>query len=312
MIIVQLAGGLGNQMFQYALYLQLKNLGKEVRIDDVAGFAGDNKRTPALAVFGIEYDRPTKRELEQMLDSSMLPWQRVRRKLFGRNRKSYFEENKLYHPEVLTWDDIYLEGYWQTEKYFASIADQVKNVYDMDVLWQYVRRRERRAPGSVPQDEYGNGGKKKSLDDWLSYISSVESVGIHVRRGDYLMPEHRDLYGGICTEAYYREAMRVVKDEHPGCVFFLFTNDKEWAYTLADAEDGQNAVEIVDPAEEDDYAELVLMSRCKHNILANSSFGWWASYLNRNDDKIVIAPDRWLNGWDCRDIYREDMRRISV
>lgn len=312
MIIVQLAGGLGNQMFQYALYLQLKNLGKEVRIDDVAGFAGDNKRTPALAVFGIEYDRPTKRELEQMLDSSMLPWQRVRRKLFGRNRKSYFEENKLYHPEVLTWDDIYLEGYWQTEKYFASIADQVKNVYDLDVLWQYVRRQERRAPGSVLQDECGNGGKRKSLDDWLSYISTVESVGIHVRRGDYLMPEHRDLYGGICTEAYYREAMRVVKDEHPGCVFFLFTNDKEWAYTLADAEDGQNAVEIVDPAEEDDYAELVLMSRCKHNILANSSFSWWASYLNRNDDKIVIAPDRWLNGWDCRDIYREDMRRISV
>lgn len=312
MIIVQLAGGLGNQMFQYALYLQLKNLGKEVRIDDVAGFAGDNKRTPALAVFGIEYDRPTKRELEQMLDSSMLPWQRVRRKLFGRNRKSYFEENKLYHPEVLTWDDIYLEGYWQTEKYFASIADQVKNVYDLDVLWQYVRRQERRAPGSVLQDECGNGGKRKSLDDWLSYISTVESVGIHVRRGDYLMPEHRDLYGGICTEAYYREAMRVVKDEHPGCVFFLFTNDKEWAYTLADARDGQNAVEIVDPAEEHDYAELVLMSRCKHNILANSSFGWWASYLNRNDDKIVIAPDRWLNGWDCRDIYREDMRRISV
>ena len=312
MIIIQLAGGLGNQMFQYALYLQLKNLGKEVRIDDAAGFIGDDKRAPALAVFGIEYDRPTKRELEQMLDSSMLPWQRVRRKLFGRNRKSYFEEDKLYHPEILTWDDIYLEGYWQTEKYFAPIADQVKSAYDTDVLWQYIRRRPECASGSASWDERRAGGHKKSLDEWLSYISSVESVGIHVRRGDYLMPKYRDLYRGICTEAYYREAMRVVKAEHPGCVFFLFTNDKEWAYTLTDAGDGQNAVEIVDPAEHQDYAELVLMSRCKHNILANSSFGWWASYLNRNDDKIVIAPDRWLNGWDCRDIYREDMRRIGV
>lgn len=118
MIILQLAGGLGNQMFQYALYLQLKSLGREVRIDDVSGFLEDRQRDPALAPFGIDYERPSRREQRRLLDDSPLPWDRVRRKLFGRKKKSYFEEGKLFVPQVLTWDEIYLEGYWQTEKYF--------------------------------------------------------------------------------------------------------------------------------------------------------------------------------------------------
>ena len=99
MVIIQLAGGLGNQMFQYALYLQLKELGREVKIDDVSGFAEDPQRLPALAPFGITYERPSEEELIKMLDSSMQPWSRVRRKLFGRLKKSYFEGSKL--PEVL-------------------------------------------------------------------------------------------------------------------------------------------------------------------------------------------------------------------
>ena len=115
MVIIQLAGGLGNQMFQYALYLQLKDLGREVKIDDVSGFAEDPQRMPALAPFGVSYDRPSGEEMIRMLDSSMLFWHRVRRKLFGRHKKSYFEQGKLFIPDVLTWDDIYLEGYWQTE-----------------------------------------------------------------------------------------------------------------------------------------------------------------------------------------------------
>ena len=118
--------------------------------------------------------------------------------------------------------------------------------------------------------------------------------------------------------------MERMKREHPDCRFYLFTNDKQWVREQIAAKaktEGKNAdtelvdihndVEVVDLEEQSDYAEFVLMSKCKHNILANSSFSWWASYLNRNGNKTVLAPDRWLNGWDCRDIYREDMKGIG-
>ena len=306
MIIIQLAGGLGNQMFQYALYLQLKSLGKDVKIDDVAGFVQDAKRAPALKPFGIDYERPTKKELIQMLDSSPFIWHKVRRKLFGRNKKAYFEEDKHYHSEIMTWDDIYLEGYWQTEKYFASVADEVRRVFDTDKLLQYVSQ----------------GNQADGVNKLLEQITSTESVGVHIRRGDYLLPENQKLFGGICTENYYMNAMEQIKRERPNCRFYLFTNDKEWirqqldAQTEADTKDTDKVsvdnIEVADLGEQNDYAEFMLMSKCKHNILANSSFSWWASYLNRNADKTVLVPDRWLNGWDCEDFYRVDMRKVEA
>ena len=303
MIIIQLGGGLGNQMFQYALYLQLKSLGKEVKIDDVTKFVQNKKRTPMLTSFGITYERVSKKELKQMLDSSLLPWNKVRRKLFGRKKKSYFEENKRYHPEIMTWDDIYLEGYWQTEKYFSAVSDEVRQVYDTDKLLQYIRRNSR-----------------MSAEDWLTRINAAESVSVHMRRGDYLLPENQALFGGICTEAYYKEAMKLIKRNHPNCRFYVFTNDKKWVReqiantTDINKEDVEliSDIEIVDLEQQNDYAEFALMSKCKHQILANSSFSWWASYLNRNPDKIVLAPDRWLNGWDCEDFYRSDMQRVAA
>lgn len=363
MIIIQLAGGLGNQMFQYALYLQLKNLGRIVKIDDESGFVQDEQRVPALAAFGVSYERPSRKELEEMLDSSPLLYHKIHRKLCGRKKKSYFEADKSYNPEILQWDDIYLEGYWQTEKYFRAVSEQVRTVFDTDRLLHYIRMKvycsfvDDSAKKESAQEESArkesvwkeSAGKRieadedesslsggRTLQEWLERIDSTESVSVHIRRGDYLLPENQALFGGICTEAYYRAAMEKMMKEHPGCVFYLFTNDRQWARqwmrSRTSAEQGgdmvnmpgsdacmeEAGIEIVDMTDiEDggpgrDYAEFVLMSRCRHNILANSSFSWWASYLNRNPHKTVFAPDRWLNGWDCTDIYREDMIRIAM
>lgn len=319
MVIIQLAGGLGNQMFQYALYLQLKSLGRTVKIDDVSGFAQDRQRTPALGAFGALYERASRKELEEMLDCSPLLCHKIRRKLCGRKKKAYFEADKIFKPEILEWDDIYLEGYWQTEKYFRTAEDQVRAALDPDRLLLH----------------YAGG---RSLEEWLSRIESTESVSVHIRRGDYLLPENQELFGGICTETYYRAAVERMRREHPGCVFYLFTNDKEWAgkwlkeWTASGGSaderpedrakrqpDGAKVrMKIVDTADMPDdgmdraYAEFVLMSKCRHNILANSSFSWWASYLNKNPHKTVLAPDRWLNGWDCSDFYRADMQKIAA
>ena len=304
MVIIQLAGGLGNQLFQYALYLQLKSLGRIVKIDDAAGFVQDAQRDPALKYFGIEYERATAEELRQMLDSSMLPWARVRRKLFGRKKKSYFEADKRFHPEIMEWDDIYLEGYWQTEKYFAGVTQEVRAAYDTDRLLQFS--------DAAMMDS----GEQCTAAKWLTQINDTESVSVHIRRGDYLLPENQELFGGICTEAYYLRAIEQMKREHPECIFYIFTNDKQWIREqIAEAEtaDRIKIVEIPETAgtaEQRDYVEFALMSKCRHHILANSSYSWWASYLCRNPHKTVLAPDRWLNGWDCTDIYREDMQRI--
>lgn len=314
MIIVQLAGGLGNQMFQYALSLQLKSLGRAVKIDDVSGFVEDAQREPALAPFGVTCERPTKRELQKMLDSSMLPWHRVRRKLFGRHKKSYFEESKFFIPEVFSWDDIYLEGYWQSEQYFQGAADQVREAYDTDRLIRWLRQEGVwSGKGDADGGRSTGGGNHdgiKSAAQYLEEINSGCSVSIHVRRGDYLTQENQALFGGICTDAYYMEGIRRMRERYPGCRFYLFCNDREWESGGRWKAEDMERVVLQGNQRDVDYAEFVLMSRCKHHILANSSFSWWASYLNPNPEKTVLAPGRWLNGADCRDCYRGDMIKI--
>lgn len=322
MIIIQLAGGLGNQMFQYALYLQLKKLGKDVKIDDFSGFEHDMQRSPALAPFGITYETATAGEVECMLDASPRVWDKIRRKLCGRNKKSYFEADKRYKPEILSWDDIYLEGYWQTEEYFGGAVEEVRRAYDIEKLLKYVRGQDggekycmETHADRMWQKEEQEPEQAALFEQYLTRITSEESVSVHIRGGDYLLPENQKLFGGICTEDYYRKAMERMKKEHPQCRFYLFTNDKEQAARQidqgGDAAYGERA-EVIDLGGQSDYQEFILMSKCRHHILANSSFSWWASYLNDNPDKTVYAPKRWLNGWDCTDFYREDMHKIAV
>lgn len=254
-----------------------------------------------------------------------MPWSRVRRKLFGRLKKSYFEGSKLFIPEVLTWDDIYLEGYWQTEKYFQPVEKQVRDAYDTDRLSAYLERAglwsvgESGDAGKAGKEKKGcsgNGGERKSAGQYLQEINNGCSVSLHVRRGDYLTPENQNLYGGICTDAYYIEGIRQMRERYPGCRFFLFTNDREWGRRQfgqdRDKEDADITWVDLQGAGDNDYMEFLLMSRCKHHILANSSFSWWASYLNKNPGKTVLAPQRWLNGADNSDFYRADMQKIIV
>ncbi len=107
-----------------------------------------------------------------------------------------------------------------------------------------------------------------------------------------------------------------MRERYPGCRFFLFTNDREWGRRQfgqdRDKEDADITWVDLQGAGDNDYMEFLLMSRCKHHILANSSFSWWASYLNKNPGKTVLAPQRWLNGADNSDFYRADMQKIIV
>ena len=296
MIIIQMMGGLGNQMFQYALYSQLKSMGKEVKMDDRAGFISDMHRDPELDVFDIDYARATPKEIMKMRDSSPFITAKVRRKLFGRKNNSYFEESRVFQPKIFKWDNIYLEGYWQSEKYFKDVGNQLRKEFSIERIKNHPDPRCRFSMQS---------------ERFLWKIEQTQSVSIHVRRGDYLLPQNQELFGDICTDYYYEQAIKTITKRYPNCIFYIFTNDIDWTYIwIRKRIKGKNKIIFVEAPKYKDYEALILMSKCKHNIIANSSFSWWASYLNSNPDKMVIAPEKWWNGWDCKDIYRADMIKI--
>lgn len=287
MVIVQLSGGLGNQMFEYALYLRLKAEGKTVKIDDTTCYGQEGNRPRQLGqVFGISYDRASEKEIIRMTDSSMKPLIRLRRKIFGRKSLAYREKDTNFDPKAVNSDPIFLEGCFQSEKYFAPVKEQVREAYRFQ------------------KDKLGLG--EKTLK-YLEEIESSASVSIHVRRGDYLDSGHGGIYTGICTLEYYQKAMEEIKKRVPDARFFVFTNDYPWAKEHFEQED---CCVVEGSSEDTGYQDMYLMSRCRHNIIANSSFSWWGAWLNDNPEKCVIAPKRWLNGQECRDIYTEDMIRL--
>lgn len=138
-------------------------------------------------------------------------------------------------------------------------------------------------------------------------ISDSPAVSVHVRRGDYLDASHGGMYTGICTEGYYQKAMERIRKSVPDAVFYVFSNDTDWAKAHFA---GKDCVVAEGGTEDTGYQDMYLMSLCQHHIIANSSFSWWGAWLGRNPEKKVIAPDRWLNGTECRDIYTENMIRI--
>lgn len=135
---------------------------------------------------------------------------------------------------------------------------------------------------------------------------------MHFRRGDYVSGSA--IYGGNCTDAYYRKAVEEIRKIHPDATFFLFSNDapyvKEWVQRFYP---GDPAFFVIEGSgEEKGYLDLLLMSSCRHQIVANSSFSWWGAYLDAFPEKMVFAPARWFNNQDCQDIYTENMIRIDA
>lgn len=275
LVVIQLSGGLGNQMFQYALYLQLKKLGKNVKIDDITEYDRDGVRPIHLPIFGISYPTPSKEEMIRLTDSRMDLFSRIRRKLTGRKTAEYHEKSMRFDPEVLKKDRAYLTGVWQTAKYFAGAETEVREAFTFRKL-----------------ELSDNMRKYKEL------IENTNSIAVHIRRGDYLqVPE---VYCGICTEEYYEDALRKFEELEPDCHFFVFSNDPEWVKTRFT----QGNMTIVEGNDENaGYVDMYLMSCCRHFIIANSSFSWWAAWLGKYQGKKVIAPKQWFHGMDCEDIY---------
>ena len=282
LVVIQLSGGMGNQMFQYALYLQLKALGKNVKIDDKTEYVGrSNARPIRLSVFDAKYAVPSETEMLCLTDSYLDIVSKIRRKLTGRKTAEYLEKSPVFDQTVLEKDRVYLAGCWQSEKYFAGVKEEVRKAFT-----------------------FKNITLSEKMKEYEEQMRKTNSVSLHIRRGDYL--EVDEVYGGICTEEYYDNAMKQMEEWHPDCHFFVFTNDVPWVKEHYKSEN----LTIVEGNDEDaGYIDMYLMTKCKHYILANSSFSWWGCYLGSFPEKKVIAPDKWFNGRDCRDIYTEEMKQ---
>lgn len=282
MLIVQLMGGIGNQLFQYALYYKLKLLGRNVKIDDITWYRA-HKEFYTIEELGLKYEVASEYEIHRLLDSSMSIPSRMRRKLFGRHVNIYGESKYRFDEAILHLREGYLSGYWQSEMYFKDISSILHKNIILD----------------------------KSLDSanqqMADMIHQSESVSIHVRRGDYMNFENQRIYGNICTLEYYKSAMDTMREKKRDITFFVFSNDNAWAHSHFPQEN----VKIVEINHgKDDYLDMYLMSQCKHNIIANSSFSWWGAWLNQNEDKIVIAPYKWNNTREMADIYCERWIKI--
>lgn len=274
MVIVTMMGGLGNQMFQYAAgrHLSLR-LNTRLAFDlrallDRTPRENFTFREYELDVFGIPATEAPAAALGRFTPSYRPPaWRRLLHRLGGppATYRKVVERGIAFDPAVLEQrGNLLLSGYWQSEKYFAGAAATVRDDF-----------RFRAAPG----DE--NAALARA-------IGSVEAVSIHVRRGDYLT----NAFHGLCSLAYYREAVALVAGRVSNPCFFVFSDDPQWVQQHLAL---PYPVTYVTHNQQRSHLDLQLMSLCRHHIIANSSFSWWGAWLGNHPGKVVVAPRRWFS-----------------
>jgi hypothetical protein len=272
MIIVELLGGLGNQMFQYAFgrYLALKNKTK-LKLDTTAfGKSGyGTARLYELGVFNINAELATATEIKETRNEPPGRWLKKTKRWLKKNgwlpKKNFLREIDYQPEELLTLgDNAYLEGFFQNEKYFQPIADIIRDDFTL-----------------TPELTNFNPGLAEK-------IKNSNSISLHVRRGDYANDPGTQKFHGLLTLEYYRAAIKIIERGIKNPSYFVFSDDSEWCQT--NLKMPAETIFISGKA----YEDLILMSYCQHNIIANSSFSWWAAWLNNNKQKMIIAPKQWL------------------
>ena len=293
MIIVKIIGGLGNQMFQYAAGRRLSLLHQVPLKLDIGAFEHYELHRYSLSPFRIQEELATPGDVAQVRGTSKRGLDRIvfrlsqklkpyyKRSIFAESTLSPFDSNIIKTPE-----HVYLDGYWQSEKYFVDIEDVIRREFAV----KYEQDRQSR--------------------EIAEQIANTQSVSIHVRRDDYVSnPKTRRVHG-VCNQDYYKQCVSLIAKRITNPHFFVFSDDPGWVTDNLRLDYPTTFVTHNDATK--NYEDLRLMSMCKHNIIANSSFSWWAAWLNANPDKIVLAPRRWFNdsSLDTRDLLPEDWIKV--
>jgi len=283
MLIVQIAGGLGNQMQQYAVYCKLRDLGKDVKLD-LSWFDKSTQkimlapRDFELSLFkNVDFEECSDSERDYFLKRNI--FQKAAGKglkklgIWQHENPKVFAESKMYHDELFSLEDKYITGYFACQKYYSDIMDELIEKFEFP----------------AHSDDMLHTRNMALVDK----MENETSVSVHIRRGDYLDPPNAAILGNIATEEYYKGAMDYFRVKDKSTHFYIFTSDHEYArenfsdtsmYTIVDWNTGKNSVQ-----------DLMLMSHCKGNICANSTFSFWGARLNKRQDKTVIRTYKMRN-----------------
>ena len=277
-VTTRLLGGLGNQMFQYAAGRALawrRDVPFQV---DRRAFAEYKTHAFGLDCFRAEIADAPADQLPGAVKESRL--NRLLRPFMRAPLKVYAERAFTFDAEVASLPDgTYLDGYWQSEKYFADCADLIRADFTV-----------RHAPSADNQR-------------WLGMVANGNSVSLHIRRGDYVSNASAAAVHGTCDLDYYRRAVdhiRQATGQAP--VLFVFSDDPDWVAANLDLPCETHLVRNNDAAT--NYEDLRMMTACRHHVIANSSFSWWGAWLDARPDAITVAPKRWFAAGtpDARDL----------
>lgn len=274
-VISQIIGGLGNQMFQYAAGRALALRRGVPLLLDLSDFTGYqlHQGFELERVFSCRVDVATPQEMR-----TVLGWQsprHVRRVIsrpslrFLRNRSFIVEPHYHYWPRLSEVPQpCYLRGYWQTERYFADELETIRADFTF----------------CQPLTD--------SNIELAEEIRATNAVSLHVRRGDYVSNLKAQATHGVCSLDYYRAAIKYICDRVEAPRYFVFSDDMDWV---------RDNLKIIYPCHYVDhnrgmesFNDMRLMSLCRHHIIANSSFSWWGAWLNPRADKLVVAPKKWF------------------
>ncbi|WP_410501913.1 alpha-1,2-fucosyltransferase [Exiguobacterium acetylicum] len=274
MKIVQISSGLGNQMFQYALYIYLKNEGFNSFIDSKTNY-NLSKQHNGYELEKVFHIKP-KEINEKMIKKYRLNKESLIDKLLKKIaiNTTYYKEKRefIFDKTILKKKNEYLKGYWQSYKYIEPVENIIKEQFQFKI-----------------DDFLLNEVNKKTL----SNILKTNSISVHVRRGDYYQGNNINKFGNITTLKYYEKAFKKISTLVENPHYFIFSDDIEWCKKNLK----EKNIHYVDAnKKENSFIDMYLMSKCDHNIIANSSFSWWGAFLNSHEEKIIIAPSKWLHG----------------
>jgi len=292
---VLIYGGLGNQMFQYALNTALNQKGGKSKILFSNFFYDDYHNGFNLKqAFKLKLPFPSILYSFILMHGGLLYKNKIAayffRKLITKYRKKkytiYTEKVEfLYDETVFHKTSSLLIGVWQVEAYFKDISEIIRR--------EFLFKK--------PKD-----ARNRKL---IQEINTCNSVSIHIRRGDYLTSKRTELFTVFKNETYYINAIDYINKRIENPHYYIFSDDIQWVKenlkiancTFVDHNKGKNS-----------YIDMYLMSLCKHNIIANSTFSWWGGWLNNNKNKMVIIPECWLNAKDCPGIYPSEWVKMGV
>lgn len=296
-VIVSLYGGLGNQLFQFATALSLAKKKHGRVFLDLSWFdkdhlsTGETPRAYALGVYDLGCDvhiqrngrKASHKYLYRCIDAVL----RRIRKYMDVGITRFHEKSMKFHPNLMQSDlPIWLDGYWQSYKYFEDIQPALRKII------------------AVPGDM--NSAMQAIYQD----ILEKDAICVHVRRGDYVTNPSAAQFHGLCDLSYYQAGLNLIIENTSNPHAYIFSDDPLWVKNNFKLEIPSTVVDINGPDEA--HHDLWLMAACKHFIIANSSLSWWGAWLSGYSNKIVVAPRQWfLNSQtSTEDLIPNDWVRI--